>query len=261
MSACERESYPELLAAATRFLESSLEHYGRGDLTFAILHAITCLELVLKQALVSIHPNLIYSNVDAQEIDRSRTVGLRDLPFRLRNLGIPIGRAEAKLIARVRGWRNEIVHHLPTFEHEEATRDLGGLFDLLLGFLARQLSIDIRSFVGRDLYKVLNGIVGEWERLVSDAEQRAQEEGSVTETDQCPNCGRRGVVVRRDRHLAYCHLCRLDLSFGLCSECGRVAFWRQPHVASEFDDEICDDCIEAAGEAWMEQQWEIRRGR
>ena len=128
-----------LLDSAKDFLLESLDNYKKGKLPFAILHAVTATELLLKERLSRIHPNLIYSKIDSPRITKQSTVGLRELPHRLINLGISLEAKEIDVINTVSGWRHQIVHHMPKYSRKNAATNLGILYDYLARFLEKEL--------------------------------------------------------------------------------------------------------------------------
>ena len=228
------------------------------ELPFAILHGVTATELALKARLARIHPNLIYQSIDKPTILRQRTIRLSDVPNRLKNLGVSVNEKDATLIMQVAVWRNEIVHHTSTFDAADAKNKLGSLYDFLASFLRRELGQRVQDLIPRDLYRLMNGLVTDWKKVIKEAEQLAHKEGQVAADDPCPNCGVKGVVCRRNGHEAFCHLCNLDLSYGRCEGCGRTGFWSTPEVA--LGREFCDDCLEAAGDQAAEFLMDMERG-
>ena len=54
-----------LINSAKEFLIEALDSYKCHKYNFAILHAVTAAELVLKERLIRINPSLIYKNIDA----------------------------------------------------------------------------------------------------------------------------------------------------------------------------------------------------
>ena len=108
-----------LLDSAVEFLIEAIYTYNRKKTHFAMVHAVTAAELVLKERLARMRPNLIFKDIDAKDFATAQTVPLRHLPRRLLNLGIKITQDEAELVHQCANWRNQIVHHLPNFDPEE----------------------------------------------------------------------------------------------------------------------------------------------
>lgn len=88
------------LNSVKSFLIESLNNYTDRKLDFAILHAIVAVELILKERLYKINPNLIYANIDSNDIKKF-TVKLSILPCRLKNLGVDISPQDILLIKQV----------------------------------------------------------------------------------------------------------------------------------------------------------------
>jgi hypothetical protein len=99
-----------LLPSAQAFLAEALRNHGASRLQFAIVHAVTATELVLKERLARIHPALVLRNVDTKDPSREHTVALSAIPQRLANLAAGLGTAEARMVGTFAEWRNEIVH-------------------------------------------------------------------------------------------------------------------------------------------------------
>src|SRR5687767_9535552 len=107
---------PSILSSAKQFLIEALENHAARKWNFAIVHAVTAVELVLKERLARIHPALIFKNIDAPGFRDTSTVSLSHLPQRLRNLNVPLEPKDIALIKTVADWRNQIVHHMPSFD-------------------------------------------------------------------------------------------------------------------------------------------------
>jgi hypothetical protein len=65
-----------LLSSAQQFLIEALENHNHGKHDFAIVHAVTAAELLLKERLTRIHPGLIFRNVDAPTFQAEQTISL-----------------------------------------------------------------------------------------------------------------------------------------------------------------------------------------
>ena len=129
-----------LLESASVFLGESLRSFRSGSLTFAILHVTTAVELVLKERLARVHPNLIFKTLDSEKLNRSKTVGLYELPFRLSHFGVQTSESELATIREVARWRNEIVHHTPTYERNTAIARLGEVYNFLGSFVVPSMA-------------------------------------------------------------------------------------------------------------------------
>ena len=247
-----------LLESAKGFLVEALSNHERGKNSFAILHGVIAAELVLKARLARVHQTLIRKNIDAKDLGREQTVGLRDLPQRLMNLGLALAANEAEMIGRFAAWRNEIVHHLPSYEERLARSQVPALLNFIAEYFDRELDTPLRSFLPRELYRVANDELEKWKRIVAGAVERAQGDGHPLE-DTCPDCGARGVLSVREGRQVYCHLCEsTNYRFDRCSQCGR----QTAVTFSDYDEgNYCKECVEAAGDAWTSMQDEIRRGK
>jgi len=223
-----------LLDAARVFLIESLQNFDKGKLQFSILHAVTATELLLKERLSKIHPNLIYNKIDSRQVVRENTVGLRDLPQRLINLGVKLSEEETDIIVKVAKWRHEIVHHMPTYTEEHAIISLGLLYDFLSRFIEREMHLAFNDIIPKSLYKTANRLLKGWERVGKKAREKAEAEGYIVDPSmECPECGGIGVVtIHGDK--AFCHLCGSYLHFGDCPLCHKPAL----HIGLYFDDRV-----------------------
>lgn len=248
-----------LLDSAVVFLEESLRSFKSGALTFAILHVTTAVELILKERLARIHPNLIFKSLDAETLDRSKTVGLRELPLRLAHLGVQIRPRNLETIRQVARWRNEIVHHTPTYDRNSALAKLGEIYEFLGSFLVHQLAIDLKNIIPNDLYKTAATLLKEWKEVVAEARRRASQSGETVLPDPCPRCGADQVLTEGSDGKIRCHLCEKTLLSGNCPICGKPAFGES--TGWEGDEVYHDKCLDDYVSDWLEMQAEIRRGK
>ncbi len=168
-----------LLDSARDFLIESLEDYQKDKLAFSILHAVTATELLLKERLSRIHPNLIYRKIDSPYIVREHTIGLQDLPKRLINFGVSLEAKEIQVIRTVSKWRHEIVHHMPTFSHQHVTNSLGLLYDFLARFLENELQLEFRKLIPKSLFKTVDGLLKEWATLKKRLSRKPWKKGML----------------------------------------------------------------------------------
>lgn len=252
------ESDQSLLKSAKQFLIEALGNHRDRKRNFAILHAVTAAELVLKERLARIHPKLIFANIDAANFLRGQTVSLSNLPQRLINLDVRVEPNEVDLIAKFAKWRNQIVHHMPLFDEKAADKQLPQLLDFLLVFLRRELNTPLEDFLPKSLYKTASALLLEWERVVQKARAQAQAEGGVL-SQACPDCGAAEVLCLRDEKRVFCHLCATKhYRYDRCTQCGR----KTVGSFSSFDvDNYCDSCISAAGDAYTQMLIDIERGK
>jgi hypothetical protein len=248
-----------LLSSASVFLGESLRSFRSGSLNFAILHVITAVELILKERLARVHRNLIFKTLDNETLDRSRTVGLRELPLRLSHLGVEISPAELATIREVSRWRNEIVHHTPTYNRKTALAKLGEIYDFLGSFLVHQLSIDLKKVIPKELYKIAGALLTEWKGVIREAQERASKARQTVLPDACPGCGAENVLTHGTDGSIECHLCGETLLSGNCPICGKPALGHS--TGWEGDEVYHDRCLDDYGSDWLQMQAEIRRGK
>jgi HEPN domain-containing protein len=247
-----------LLASAKRFISEALENYGERKPDFSILHAVTAAELVLKARLANINPALILEDIDAGGTKKFRTVSLRALPQRLANLGIPLRVEEKTLIDQMGDWRNQIVHHTPSYDPKAAEHQLPLLLNFLATTLRNEFEIPLETFLPKPLYKTAMRMLDDWERAVAEARDSAKAAGKVY-TDSCPECEAAGVMAAAEGNEVLCHLCktkffRCDKCF-LCEREITVSYEQNPRTA------VCWHCVDEAGDWYIQNEVDIRRGK
>jgi hypothetical protein len=197
--------------------------YKAEKQSFAIVHAVTAAELVLKERLARIHPNLIFKNIDAQNVATEQTVSLRHLPRRLLNLGVKVAPEAEQLIHQCANWRNQIVHHLPDFDPQEAEIQFPKMLNFIAAFMRRELNTPIETVLPKHWYRTAKGILTDWQHAIKAAQARALRAGNVV-SETCPRCGSHRVLCVGDQSKVYCHLCGSDTyAYRECDRCGRLS--------------------------------------
>lgn len=247
-----------LMASAQEFLAESLGNVRDNKLGFAIVHAVTAAELVLKERLARVNPGLILEDIDGKARAKRRTVSLGALPQRLANLGMPLTVSQAQLITGFAEWRNQIVHHAPAFDPSTARRQLPQLLDFIAAFLRTELSTPLETFLPKPMFNVAHKLLADWQNAVAAAQSTALREGGVV-TDACPRCGSTSVMSMRAENAVHCHLCSAALyRLDSCDGCGKRTV---TSYALTEGDNFCDQCIEDAGDQYIQMQMDIARGK
>lgn len=247
-----------LLQSAQDFLTESLANLSSRRLKFAILHAITAVELVLKERLVRLHPALIYQNIDTKT-PKERTVSLSSLPQRLSNLGMPLDSTRVRQIQKIAEWRHQIVHHTVELDNHSAGYQLAQLLDFLAAYMRANLATPLETFLPKELYREAQTLLSDWQVAVKDAQNGATREGNVL-PDNCPRCRSTHVMtLRGDAGAVRCHLCAAALyRCDHCDGCGRQTF--VDYLAFRGQN-YCDECIDAAGDRYLEFLIDLERGK
>jgi hypothetical protein len=249
----------QLLESAQQFLIESLRDTDDGRLSFAIVHAVTATELILKERLYRVNPALVYRNIDAKSLLGENTAPLSALPQRLANLGIPLGAKNANLILSVAKWRHQIVHHMPAFDSAAAERQLPKLLDFIAGYLRDDLGTPLETFLPGGMFRVAQRLLGDWQKAVAAARATAAAEGDVV-ADGCPRCGSTEVMCARKDNEVHCHLCGADLHrVDRCDGCGRPMY--VSYLPRAYEVVWCDDCLDAAADWQAEMESDMQRGR
>lgn len=257
----------DLINSAKVFLIESLDnYYSPGKLAFSILHGMIALELLLKERLYRINPNLIYKNIDAdfnlkpnsKNGIRKLTVEMSVLPFRLKNFGIQLKQDEIKLINDIAEWRNNIAHHVPIHSDKEAKLELERLYNFIFTFLVNELNEEFNDFLPKEYYTRMQTIIDELNRAIAEAKQKAQISKHPDNQNPCSVCNITGVIEIKDEENAYCHLCMKDLQTAICVQCENPLHTYSRGKAYE---EYCNNCIEAAGDQYIQNIIDHERGK
>jgi len=246
-----------LLNPAKDFLVESLDNYQKGKLAFSILHAVTATELILKERLSKVHPSLIYRKIDSRQIVNERTVALRDLPQRLINFGVELNSKDLDIIITVSKWRHEIVHHMPTYCPEQAKIKLGLLYDFIARFLERELKLQFKNFIPKSSYKIVNGLLAEWKKVVSEAKTKAHKEGNLLTFLECSVCGATETICLREEE-AFCHLCESSFVVGECPICHKQAV----DIDTDLEGNVYHwKCLDGMAQDYMDMMRDAQRGK
>ena len=249
-----------LLSQAKIFLIESLDnYYSRDKIVFSILHATIAVELLLKERLTRIDKNLIYKKDKSGSSIKKYTIKISDIPRVLKKHGVVINREQENLIKKVSMWRNDIVHYVPTHDNISAKVKLEELYNFTINFLKNQLNLSVEDFLDKKYYKLMEEYIDELKKKIIVAKQKAQDSGHP-DCQHCPVCNITGVVEIRDEDSAYCHLCMEELRTTICAECEKPLHSFQ-QSSSIVEGECCHDCIEAAGDLYVERLIDLRRGK
>lgn len=144
-----------LASNAYNFINESILNSGKAQKkplywSFAILHLIQGLELLIKEVLRIEHEILIYENIDKQKNTVSLLQGLE----RLKNIAnINIDIKEEKIITRAVDCRNAITHFEYDFNKAQFKNIYIELFEFVHYFHYKHLKSELHSFIDKNLYK------------------------------------------------------------------------------------------------------------
>ncbi len=98
------------------------------DWPFAILHITQSIELMLKHVLKSVHPILIFEDVD----NPRKSVSIERALGRLQTAGVLVGEKEKLVIRKVADYRNLVVHYEFELHRFECKKVYAQLFEFVL---------------------------------------------------------------------------------------------------------------------------------
>jgi len=153
-----------LLDNSYAFINESIANARRSKSSprywsFAILHLIQGLELLLKQVLKNEHPVLIYENIDKQR----NTVSLSQALERLINIsGIDIEEQEKKIINRAVQQRNKIVHHEYNVNELHMKSIYLQLFEFVHYFHFKHISLELHDFINKKMWRTEAELLSEF---------------------------------------------------------------------------------------------------
>ncbi len=189
---------------------------------FAVLCLVQAAELSLKAALLSIHPILVYDNID----NPTRMVSLHKALRRLEHLRIGAITFSARDERRIRyasQLRNRITHSDFALTQEYATANFFELFGFVSHFQRRHLSTDLSEIIPAAHFDALVKIRRALKELVRRARARIEEESIDEELIWvCPACGEETFVIQDG--VDKCYACSHGERVVECSQCSQFCF-------------------------------------
>ena len=136
-------------------------------------------------------------------------------------------------------WRNDIVHHFPAYDEDDASKQVPTLLNFLAEYINRELGAPLKEFLPRHLFGPAQKALDKWRVVVLESQRRASEEGCVI-AQPCPTCSIADVVCVSSAGATHCHVC------GACPELRMCGICRSPVLAQymrlDDDEAICFAC-------------------
>ncbi len=137
-----------LIQNSYNFLNQSLVHYrksGRNihEWPFALLHITQSIELMLKHVLKTVHPILIFEDIDHPR----NTVSLERSLIRLETVGITVSEKEKANIRRATYYRNQVVHYEFDLNKYECKKIYAQLFEFAHFFHVTHFDKEIHAHI------------------------------------------------------------------------------------------------------------------
>lgn len=145
----------KLLDNATLFVNEAIRNARRAkrqpaQWSFAILHLVQALELLMKHVLQLQHPLFIYENIDHPK----NTVSLGLCFERLKSVAqIQVEEREERVIRRASAQRNKIVHHEHDLNPDYYFSIFIELFEFIHYFYAKHLDAELHDRIDQKLWR------------------------------------------------------------------------------------------------------------
>lgn len=233
------------------FLQESITNYKNFNKTnFAILHAITAVELALKEKLHEIDPTLLFRK-------KNKTIELSQVPGKLNKVGVLLSKNDKKTITDIANWRNELVHNMPKHDNKVAIKELGKLYNFLFSFLSDQLNKDIKTILSISEITNMKNIILKADELIAQAKLNASRNTGKEFSYACNECNETKVIGIKDGKI-FCFLCDEIRFEASCNDCEKPLYFYSAIHSTDF---VCKDCIEEAGDLYMQMQVDLARGK
>jgi hypothetical protein len=231
---------------------------------FAIFNICQAIKVSLKERLRREHPSLILENIDRG----TRTVSPMMAIARLSKLcNVAISKDDIVAIKNATKWRNDIVHA----EFSLNTIKLKSAFSTLLGFIRSfhevVLKESLADHISKELWKEALEIQEYGNELFNRASRQIKDEGiAASAVITCPHCGKASCVLMEDT--CRCYVCGSEENLIECESCQNLVPESQtePSWTGIYDDEmrqvrICRDCLDSAGDQYIQYMIDLERGK
>lgn len=144
-----------LIENSYNFLNQSLVHYRKTtrnvhDWPFAILHITQSIELMLKHVLKSVHPILIFEDVDIPK----KSVSIERALGRLQTAGVTVGEKEKLVLRKAADYRNLVVHYEFELNRFECKKIYAQLFEFVHFFHVIHLNEEVHTHIARSHWAI-----------------------------------------------------------------------------------------------------------
>lgn len=104
----------------------------------------------------------------------------------------------------------------------------------------------------------MGNTIDEIKKIITTAKRKAHKNGHADNMRPCPICWIKGVVEVLGEGDAYCHLCKEKLYNNICARCEKEI---TDYSSYKNPDECCHNCIEAAGDEYISDLIDLKRGK
>ncbi|HLZ91335.1 MAG TPA: hypothetical protein VKQ28_06435 [Candidatus Acidoferrum sp.] len=234
-----------LIENSYNFLNQSLQHYRKTsrnvhEWPFTILHITQSIELMLKHVLRTVHPTLVFEDVDHPK----RTVTLEQALNRLANAGIAIGDKEKLNIARASKHRNLVVHYEFELDRFECKNIYAQLFEFVHFFHLKHLNKEIHGHIQRGHWPVEARLMAYFDKnfvVYNGVEMYREHPSEIIEAQSVTHFEANGQKYERFKYGDEPDWLTVNPSFAdiPCHDCGVV---KGQYHAEGCDGEECPEC-------------------
>ncbi|MFA4844488.1 MAG: hypothetical protein WC632_06035 [Candidatus Margulisiibacteriota bacterium] len=230
-------------------INHGVKHFAESDYKQAILSVYQGVELLLKESLRRISPELIYTDKKPVHTG-SHTVDYKELLNRLRECDLTDD-DKADQLKFLRIERNNIQHYEVHLSKEDAEWILGKALNYICVFSSEKLGVEIEDQVSDADWKKIEELVFSYEERDKKAKSRMGDdtpygkEGSSYTELECPYCLNETILVNLDSKVdeADCYFCHQKATVLECPRCGtKYAIMKEDKA--EKQDSPCDACFE-----------------
>ena len=206
-----------------------------GNWKRAILDLSHVVELMFKERLKSIHPSLMWRDVDKYPSSKAFTVSSEQAFNRLKKIiGVEFTECEEEFIEKLRIKRNEIEHFEFDISNDEARMIIGHILSFILHFAKRELDLEWQNqYLDHNKWNILKGYTEFYEQQLEKIEKLIEDEALGVLV--CPSCHHETFNIDTEK----CLLCSHQEEMLECKSC------KEPYLCSDVEYEnagLCPQC-------------------
>jgi hypothetical protein len=222
---------------------TQLENKVKWKLAFVTM--VQAFELLLKESIFRIHPNLIYEDIDTENIYDKKTISFQQAINRINNFGNCLIDTESRLfLINCSKLRNEFIHYKVNIQSEHIKRKYCKLYSLYKELHKKLLHEDFQLYTSK--YKIIEGNILEFNKnlVVFRGREVYKNEMEDLKKEINENSEHRFFITKDGKEVERIKLG--DESNRIREKC------TDSRNLSSYTYEICDDCLAKKGELHLE---------